>query len=658
MIGVVILAGIYLTSLYSFLLFHILVELLSILVCFSIFIVAWNSRNYTDNNYFTFLGIAYLYVGIVELLHTLAFDGMPFFTDFNTNMQTQLWIAARYIQSISLLLAVMFIHRKLKIRLTLLGFTLAVGLILLSIMLWRTFPVAYVPGQGLTLFKISSEFIICSILMIAGALLWIRRRYFDRTILFYILLSVAFSIVAESSFMLYRDSTNVFYMLGHLFYIVSFFLIYRAITVTGLQQPYDFLFRNLANSRDLLQKERDKLENLLDLEESMLVALDSDARVTLINRKGREIIGASEQDILGKPWFDTYIPEKIRENGKEGFLKVINGQEKLIKYLDRPILTVTGQERQFTWHSELLKDETGKIVGSFSSGQDITERKQAEELFKAIFSMSPIGMYIAQDKSFRLVNPQFLSYVEYSEEELIGTEPLSLVVPEDKMFVRLNAIKSLQTPKAQLYAYDYRVRTRSGKLMWFLESLTSILYDGRRATLGSIIDISKRKQTEELFKSLSLIDDLTGLYNRRGFLTLADKQLRLSNRMKRGVTVLFADVNKMKMINDTLGHPEGDIALINAARILKETFRESDIVARIHGDEFAVFMAGSDPVYSETIIERLESKLNEYNATAKKPYELSLSIGISASEEGKPYNLSDLLDMADQFMYKKKRQGR
>ena len=633
-------------------------ELLSIIVCFTIFIVAWNSRNYTDNNYFTFLGIAYLYVGIMELLHTLTFDGMPLFNDFNTNVQTQLWIVARYIQSFSLLIAVVFIHRKLKIRLTLLGYALVIGLILLSILLWRNFPVAYIAGQGLTLFKLSSEFIICSALMIAGGLLWIRRRYFDRAVLSYILLSIAFDIVAESSFMLYRDSTNVFYMLGHLFYIVSFFLIYRAITVTGLRQPYELLFRNLANSRDLLQKERDKLENLLDLEESVLVALDADAKVTLVNRKGREIIGASEQDILGKPWFDTYTPEKIRETAKEGYTNLINGQEELIKYMNRPVLTVTGQERLFSWHTELLKDETGKIVGSFSSGQDITERKQAEELFKAIFNMSPIGMYIAQDNSFRMVNPQFLAYIEYSENELIGTEPLSLVVPEDKMFVRLNAIKSLQSPKGQLNTYDYRVKTRSGKLIWFLESLTSILYDGKRAALGSIIDISKRKQTEELFKSLSLIDDLTGLYNRRGFLTLADKQLKLSNRMNRGVTVLFADVNKMKAINDSLGHPEGDLALINTAKILKETFRESDILGRIHGDEFAVFMAGSDPAYSENIIRRLESKLKEYNATAKKPYELSLSIGLSASEENKPYNLSDLLNMADQFMYKKKREGR
>jgi diguanylate cyclase (GGDEF)-like protein/PAS domain S-box-containing protein len=531
-------------------------------------------------------------------------------------------------------------------------------LLLLAILLWHIFPVAYVAGQGLTLFKLSSEFIICSTLMIAGALLWVSRKYFDKEVLFYILLSLGFGILAEMSLMLYRDATNLFYMLGHLFYIVSFFLIYRAITVTGLLQPYNILFRNLAFSRDLLQKERDKLQNLLDLEESMLVALDSEGKVTLINRKGQEIIQAREPEILGKPWFDAYIPQNISQTAREDYMKLMNGQRELDKYTNRPVLTISGEERLIAWHNELLKDETGKIIGTFSSGQDITRRKQAEQLFQAIFDMSPIGMYISQDRSFRLVNPQLLSYTEYAQHELIGIDPLSLVVPEDQVGVRQNAIKALKTPAGQFYTYDYRVKTKSGKLVWFMESITSIQFDGRRATLGTIIDVSERKQSEELFKSLSLIDDLTGLYNRRGFLTLAQKQLKLSNRMNRGVTVLFADVDKLKWINDNLGHLEGDSALINTAKILKDTFRESDIVGRIHGDEFAVFMSGSDEAYSATIVSRLQSKIKEFNTVAKPAYILSLSIGISSSEAGKTCNLDDLLEMADKFMYEKKREGR
>ncbi|MBN1375944.1 MAG: PAS domain S-box protein [Dehalococcoidia bacterium] len=658
LLGIVILAGIYLTSLYSFLLFHITIELLSIIICLSIFIVAWNSRNYTDNNYFTFLGIAYLFIGIIELLHTLTYDGMPFFTEFNTNVQTQLWIAARYIQSLSLLAAIIFIKRKLRINIALAVFTVFLGIIILSIMFWQNFPVAYIPGQGLTLFKVSSEFIVCSILMIAGALLWIKKDSFDRSVLMNIMMSIAFGIMAELSFMLYRDSTNVFYMLGHLFYIVSFFLIYRAITVTGLQKPYNILFRNLANSHDLLQRERNKLQNILDLVESIMLALDLEGQVTLINRKGCEIIGTGEREIMGKKWFDTFVPERVRQEASSYFNHFINGQASQDKYYNNPVVNIHGEERLIAWHNELLKDETGKIIGSFSSGQDITERKQAQEMFQAIFNTSPVGMYIAQDHQFRLVNPQFISYVAYPEQELIGKDTLSLVEPEDRNSVRKNAIKALKSGRGQYSTYDYRVKTRSGKQVWFMESDTSILYNGKKATLGTIVDISERKQSEELFKSLSLIDDLTGLYNRRGFLMLATKQLKLSNRLNRGVTVLFADIDRLKWINDNLGHVEGDLALINTAKILKETFRDSDIVARMHGDEFAVFMAGSDETFSETVKSRLTDKISEFNISAKMPYELSLSTGISSSEAGQPCNLNELLDKADQLMYEAKRQNR
>jgi diguanylate cyclase (GGDEF)-like protein/PAS domain S-box-containing protein len=619
--------------------------------------VAWNSRNYTDNNFFTFIGIGYLYVGVLELLHTLAFDGMPF-TQFSANMQTQVWIAARYLQSISILAATAFINRGLKVRLTLTGYTVITALALLTIIVWPIFPTTYIPDRGLTPFKITSEFVVCAVLLIAGGVLWLRRSSFDRVVLSYILLSIGFGIAAEASFMLYADTTNMFYMLGHLCYIVSFFLIFRAITVTGLLKPYDILFRNLARSRDLLQKERNKLQNLLDIEESIFVAVDSEHRVTSINRKGREVLGLGEQEILGKPLFETFMPRRIHAKAVQGFVDLMNGRAELIKYIKRPVLTANGEERTIAWHNELLRDESGKIIGTVSSGQDITERRQAEQLFQAIFDRSPIGMYVAQDHKFKMVNPQFVAYVEYPARELMGTDTLSLVVPEDRATVRQEAIRALKSSRDQLFTYDYKAKTKSGKLVCFMESITSIIYDGRRATLGTIVDISERKQSEELFKSLSLIDDLTGLYNRRGFLTLATKQLKLSFRMSKGVTLLFADLNRLKWINDNLGHLEGDSALINTARILKETFRESDIIGRIGGDEFAVFMAGADESYSGNVVSRLESKIKEFNVIFKKPYEISLSFGIARSEADTACNLNDLLETADRFMYENKRDNR
>jgi diguanylate cyclase (GGDEF)-like protein/PAS domain S-box-containing protein len=652
-----VLVGIYLTSLYNYLLFQTIVELSSIVICAAIFMVAWNSRKYSDNHYLTFVGIAFLFVAMIDMAHILTVKGMPFFPFYGTNETAQLWTAARYVQSLSLLFAPVFIKRKLNVWVTLLAFMGITAILLSSIMVWRIFPVCYVEGEGLTFFKIGSEFVICAIFIMAGGLLWISRKSFDSTVLILLLVSISFGIEAECAFMFYREPTGIINVLGQLCYIVSFYFIYRALVVIGLQRPYDMLFYNLSQGRDLLRKERDKLDNLLDLEESMLVALDKDQKVTLINRKGTEILGTSEDDIIGKPWFDTFFPVDKRKDVKDYFNNLMNDEFEMKKYTVSDILNVRGELRTIAWHNSLIRDEAAKITGTFSSGQDITERKEAEDLFRAIFNTSPVGMYIAQDVRFRMINPQFEKYIEFTEKELIGTAPLSLVLPEDQARVRQDAIKALKA-RDQFKTYEYRVKTKSGKLKWFMESLSSIHYEGMRATLGTIIDVTELKQSEELFKSLSVIDDLTGLYNRRGFVTLAAKQLKLSYRMKKDVTLLFADINKLKWINDNLGHLEGDSAIMNAARILKDTFRETDVVARMSGDEFAVFMTGSDENYSNIAVARLEQKINEFNVSAKRPYQLSMSLGLAAASAENQLELNELIDIADRLMYANKRETR
>lgn len=638
-------------------LFQTIVELGSIVICTSIFMVAWNSRKYSDNHYLTFVGVAFLFVALIDLAHILTIKGMPFFLSYGTNESAQLWTSARYIQSLTLLFAPVFIHRKLNVWVAFMAFATITGLLLLSILVWRVFPVCFIEGEGLTFFKIGSEFVICAIFIMSGGLLWISQKSFDSTVLVLLLVSIGFGIEAECAFMFYREPTGILNVLGHLCYIVSFYFIYRALVVIGLQRPYDMLFYDLSQSRDLVRKERDKLDNLLDLEESMLVAVDKDQKITLVNRKGTEILGTSEEDIIGKPWFDTFFPADKRQDIKDYFDKVMNDEVELKKYTQREILNVRGELRTIAWHNSLIRDESARITGTFSSGQDITERKQAEDLFRAIFNTSPVGMYIAQDGKFRMINPQFQKYIGYTEKELLGIESLSLVFPDDVDRVRQDAVKALKA-RDQFYTYDYRVKTRSGQLKWFMESLSSIHYEGMQATLGIIIDISELKQSEELFKSLSLIDDLTGLYNRRGFTMLASKQLKLSYRMQKDVMVLFADINKLKWINDNLGHLEGDSAIKSAAKIFKETFRESDIVARMSGDEFAVFMTGADEHFSKFIINRLEQKLNEFNITAKKPYHLALSLGIAGSSAENPLELSELIDIADKLMYDNKRENR
>ena len=160
------LLGLYLISLYSFLLFHSLVELFSIAVAFSIFIISWNARRFIDGNYLVLLGVAYLFVGGIDLLHTLAYKGMGVFQGYDANLPTQLWIVARYLQSLSLLAVPLLIKKKIEIKRTFVIY-LAASSILISSVFFGGFPDCFVEGVGLTSFKKASEYAISSLLLLS-----------------------------------------------------------------------------------------------------------------------------------------------------------------------------------------------------------------------------------------------------------------------------------------------------------------------------------------------------------------------------------------------------------------------------------------------------------------------------------------------------------
>ncbi len=162
----------------------------------------------------------------------------------------------------------------------------------------------------------------------------------------------------------------------------------------------------------------------------------------------------------------------------------------------------------------------------------------------------------------------------------------------------------------------------------------------------------KRLMTE--LHNLSLLDDLTGLYNRRGFFALAEQQMRLARRETKNIVVVIADLDGLKLINDSLGHVVGDMALKDASSALKETFRESDIIGRIGGDEFAVSMIEELPAGNDVVIARLRKALKEFSEQADRPFILSLSIGIARCEPESVCSIDDLLREADKLMYEDK----
>lgn len=308
--AVVLLAGLYLTSLYNYLLFHSLVELFTIAVAACIFMIAWNARSYLNNNYLLFVGIAAIFIAFLDLFHTLAYQGMGVFADKTANTATQLWVAGRYLQALSLLIAPFFIGRKLKISVQLVAYFLVTGLLLGSIFTWHIFPVAYVEGTGLTTFKKVSEYIIALFFLASIGILLRKRQEFDPGVIRFLILFLAFMTAAEIAFTSYVSVYGGTNLVGHLLRLVAFFFLYKAIIETGLVKPFAILLRNLQRSEDDLRKQAAALQtqnqeldaydhtvahNLKNPLTVIIASADAITDITNLSRGGAQGVHATNQ---------------------------------------------------------------------------------------------------------------------------------------------------------------------------------------------------------------------------------------------------------------------------------------------------------------------------------------------------------------------------
>lgn len=250
----VLVAAFFILSTKNYLLFHSFAELFSIVIAFGIFTLAWNTRTIIRNDYLLFIGIAYLFVAFIDTLHTLAYKGMGVFKDIDdNNLPPQLWIIARYMESLSLVIATLFFRRKLSAKIQVIVYSAVTAIFLLIVFYWQVFPTCFVSGVGLTRFKVASEYIICSILAVALLLLLRNKKEFEKDVLQMLVLSIVFTIATELSFTIYVNLYGLSNIVGHFFKILAFYFIYKAIVQTGLERPYSLVFRNLKKSEESLE---------------------------------------------------------------------------------------------------------------------------------------------------------------------------------------------------------------------------------------------------------------------------------------------------------------------------------------------------------------------------------------------------------------------
>ncbi|MEE9910477.1 MAG: PAS domain S-box protein [Deltaproteobacteria bacterium] len=260
-VGLISLVGLYVLSRYSYLAFHTVSELFSVVIGFSLFMLIWNSRRMIDNHYFTFIGIAFFFVAGFDLIHTLAYKNMDFFSGYGTNLPTQLWIAARYLESLSFLAAFVLMKRRPIVGRIFAVYTV-LCILLLMLIFTGAFPDCHIEGVGLTRFKIASEYLISAILLSSLVLLIKKREEFDRDVLVLLALSIVLTIGSELAFTFYVGVFDLSNLIGHYLKILSFYLIYKAIIETGLMKPYRLMFRNLRERETALSESEARYHSL------------------------------------------------------------------------------------------------------------------------------------------------------------------------------------------------------------------------------------------------------------------------------------------------------------------------------------------------------------------------------------------------------------
>jgi len=359
---------------------------------------------------------------------------------------------------------------------------------------------------------------------------------------------------------------------------------------------------------------------------------------------------------------------------------LVNLQKQVLSFIDEKGIVFKTQN--LFQKAEIIYDEIMLLNKSYISLQKEQRMWLLLQISQSLihsFDLENMKTVIARELPRLKIRRCFLSL--FREPLLKAPEEFRRVLPRhselvlastEKGQVRLTAPKNtFETerllpdelfPKSERFTYIlmsvYFKEEQFGFILYEYGPAEDIIYETIRGQISSVIKgsvILKNLESKNLeLKALSLSDQLTGLYNRRGFSLLGNQQMQMQRRNKKDLLFFFMDLDKLKEINDTYGHKEGDKALANVAEILKATFRSEDIIARIGGDEFTVLTIDASPFCKDTIVQRFKKNLATFNAAMKKPYRLSVSFGYSGLNWRENLTLEDLIDRADKMLYKNK----
>jgi diguanylate cyclase (GGDEF)-like protein/PAS domain S-box-containing protein len=422
--------------------------------------------------------------------------------------------------------------------------------------------------------------------------------------------------------------------------------------------------RSISDRKEVENALKESEKRFSDIAENALEwiwEVDLSGRYTFSSCAVEKILGYKEDEVLGAYFYDFFHPED-REISKKAAFEAFSREEPFREFLTRNIHK-SGKTVWLLMSGVPLLDDKGNLLGYRGADADVTELQKTaqelrdnEEVFRSI-TESALDAIIVADGSgnIRFWNRAAETLFGYSSDEAVG-KPLTIIIPERFRRAHEKGMEQVVSGgKSKIMGRNYEITAmrKDGSEFPVEISLANWERKGGIFFTGIIRDITVRKQLEEKLRTVSITDELTGLLNRRGFLTLAQKHFEIARRNRMSFSILYLDLNEMKKINDEFGHREGDQALVDLSDILRKTFRASDIIARLGGDEFTVLITDtSGPGVERTITRHIEDSLR-IQQTGRR-YKLSVSMGMVHYNPEQPCSLEELLNRADELMYEHK----
>lgn len=381
-IAVALLVFFIVASRQNFQLLIIIIELASLAVSIAIFSLVWNARRNVKDAFLVAIGFSFLFTAILDALFTFSLIDSSVFRDLTFNSAVQIWIAARYLQCITLLVAFLLIGRTLSnegkydTALLALPYAAITGTLLFTILISHLFPTCDIAFGGYTVFKIASEFIV-SVILIAGlVVLVLRREYLDPEVWEYLVLSQVLLACGELSFAISGSGFELTNFLGFFCRFISVYFIYRAIVVIGIARPFDLLYHELQLHERALQLSEQRYRNVVEDQTELISRFRPDGTHVFVNDAYCRFFGMTREDILGKPFHPALLPEENVHIRKT--LGSLTRDTPVLSDTTR-VLMPDGSIRWVLWNDRAIFDVNGNVIEYQSVGRDISKLRQASD---------------------------------------------------------------------------------------------------------------------------------------------------------------------------------------------------------------------------------------------------------------------------------------